>query len=104
MRQRGPSQLSIGEVAKRAGLAASALRYYEREGLIPVAPQRGGRRVYAASIDDGAWRIWRDSPGFSQRFVGTFADEGDTVAGVWQLCTDDKTWQDDLKITYRRCR
>jgi DNA-binding transcriptional MerR regulator len=50
MRQRDPTPLSIGEVAKRAGLAASALRYYEREGLIPVAPQRGGRRVYAASI------------------------------------------------------
>lgn len=50
MRQRDPTQLSIGEVAKRAGLAASALRYYEREGLIPAAPQRGGRRVYSASI------------------------------------------------------
>jgi MerR family transcriptional regulator, redox-sensitive transcriptional activator SoxR len=49
-RQRDPTRLSIGEVAKRAGLAASALRYYEREGLIPVAPQRGGRRVYDASI------------------------------------------------------
>jgi DNA-binding transcriptional MerR regulator len=42
--------LSIGEVARRAGLAASALRYYERERLIPAAPLIGGRRVYDASI------------------------------------------------------
>jgi hypothetical protein len=65
---------------------------------------RGVFRVYAASIDDAAWRMWRDAPGFSQRFAGTFADENDTIAGAWQLCTDDKTWQDDLKITYRRRR
>ncbi len=44
--------LSIGEVAKRAGLAASALRYYEREGLIPTADRCGGKRVYGEDIFD----------------------------------------------------
>ncbi len=44
--------LSIGEVAARAGIAASAIRYYEREGLIPRAPRRGGRRVYDEAILD----------------------------------------------------
>jgi DNA-binding transcriptional MerR regulator len=37
--------LPIGEVAKRSGVAASALRYYERAGLIPRADRQGGRRV-----------------------------------------------------------
>jgi MerR family redox-sensitive transcriptional activator SoxR len=46
------AELSIGEVAERAGLAASAIRYYEREGLIPKAPRRNGRRVYPADIVD----------------------------------------------------
>ena len=44
--------LSIGEVAERAGVAASALRYYERAGLIPKADRRGGKRVYGEDIFD----------------------------------------------------
>jgi hypothetical protein len=63
---------------------------------------RGVFRVYATSIDGEALRIWRDAPGFSQRFAGRFADGGNTMAGLWQLSEDDATWNDDLKITYRR--
>ena len=44
--------LSIGEVAERAGIAASAIRYYEREGLLPRAGRRGGKRVYDEAILD----------------------------------------------------
>jgi hypothetical protein len=54
------------------------------------------------SIDDESWRLWRSAPGFSQRYTGTFADGGDTIDGVWQLCQDDIHWHDDLQITYRR--
>ena len=38
--------LSIGQVAKRVGIAASAIRYYESEGLLPPAERRSGRRIY----------------------------------------------------------
>ncbi len=40
--------MTIGEVAARAGLAASAIRYYEKAGLLPV-PSRspGGYRLYS---------------------------------------------------------
>jgi DNA-binding transcriptional MerR regulator len=44
--------LAIGEVARRAGIAASAIRYYERQGLIPRADRRGGKRVYGEDILD----------------------------------------------------
>lgn len=48
------SPLSIDEVAKRTGLTAYTLRYYERIGLIaPVGRAAGGQRRYAAS--DMAW-------------------------------------------------
>ncbi len=43
-------ELGIGEVGKQAGLASSAIRYYEREGLIPRADRRSGRRVYDENI------------------------------------------------------
>jgi MerR family transcriptional regulator, redox-sensitive transcriptional activator SoxR len=38
--------MTVGEFAQRAGLRASAVRYYERLGLLPPPPRRGGRRVY----------------------------------------------------------
>src|SRR5262249_1011334 len=41
--------LDIGEVSRRAGLAPSALRYYEAEGLIGSQARRGQRRQYDAS-------------------------------------------------------
>jgi hypothetical protein len=63
---------------------------------------RGVCRIYEASIDDASWLLWRDVPGFSQRFTGTLTDGGNTIVGRWQLCHDDVHWNDDLEITYRR--
>jgi MerR family redox-sensitive transcriptional activator SoxR len=42
--------LSIGEVAERAGLAQSALRFYEREGLIHADRSDGGQRRYHRDV------------------------------------------------------
>jgi MerR family redox-sensitive transcriptional activator SoxR len=42
--------LAIGEVARRAGLNASAVRYYERIGLLPRPPRASGQRRYDPSI------------------------------------------------------
>jgi hypothetical protein len=63
---------------------------------------RGVHRVYGVSFNDRAWRMWRNAPGFSQRFTGTFSDDGDTIDGLWKLSRDDTTWDDDLKISFRR--
>lgn len=41
--------ISIGEFAGRAGVRASALRYYEAEGLLAAARSAGGRRHYPRS-------------------------------------------------------
>jgi MerR family redox-sensitive transcriptional activator SoxR len=46
----GEELLSIGEVARRAGFAASALRYYERERLLHGVRSPGGRRTYPRSV------------------------------------------------------
>jgi hypothetical protein len=63
---------------------------------------RGVFRLYTAAIDETTWRYSREAPGFSQRFTGTFADDGATIVGRSQLCEDDVHWNDDLAITYRR--
>jgi MerR family transcriptional regulator, redox-sensitive transcriptional activator SoxR len=42
--------LSIGQVAGRAGLRVSAIRYYEAEGLLPEALRVGGRRRYSEDV------------------------------------------------------
>ena len=42
--------LSIGEVARRAGVRPSALRYYEKVGLVAPPPREHGRRRYAPSV------------------------------------------------------
>lgn len=44
--------LSIGEVARRAGLRPSALRYYERVGLLKPPRRVSGRRRYSADVLD----------------------------------------------------
>ena len=42
--------LTVGEVADRSGFAASALRYYERVGLIDATRTTGGQRRYRRSV------------------------------------------------------
>jgi MerR family redox-sensitive transcriptional activator SoxR len=41
-----PTELTIGELAERSGVAPSALRYYEQRGLIESERNTGGHRRY----------------------------------------------------------
>jgi MerR family redox-sensitive transcriptional activator SoxR len=44
------SELSIGEVSARSGAAPSALRFYEREGLIDSTRTDGNQRRYERAV------------------------------------------------------
>ncbi|WP_165214516.1 redox-sensitive transcriptional activator SoxR [Affinirhizobium pseudoryzae] len=44
------SELSIGEVARRAGVAVSALHFYEAEGLILSQRTQSGHRRYGRDV------------------------------------------------------
>jgi hypothetical protein len=71
------------------------------EGLVmEYFDSRGVRRTYGASLEDGVLRIWRDAPGFDQRFSATLGR--DTFDGLWELARTPGDWHDDLKVTYRR--
>jgi DNA-binding transcriptional MerR regulator len=43
-------QLTIGEVARRAGLATSSIRYYESIGLLPEPDRLHGQRRYRTDV------------------------------------------------------
>lgn len=42
--------LTVGEVAQRSGFATSALRFYEKEGLIAAVRTTGGQRRYDRNV------------------------------------------------------
>jgi hypothetical protein len=63
---------------------------------------RGVARVYAMSLTDEAWELSRDHPGFSQRFIGTFSDDGATIAGRWEKSTDGSSWELDFELKYTK--
>ena len=65
---------------------------------------RGVARVYELSLENGVWRTWRDDPEFSQRFTGTFSDDGSTIEVTLERTEPDGTWVHDFDLTYRRKR
>jgi MerR family transcriptional regulator, redox-sensitive transcriptional activator SoxR len=44
--------MKIGELARRAGLHASAIRYYEKLGLLALPQRAGGQRRYSTDALD----------------------------------------------------
>lgn len=44
------ARLTIGEVARQAGVAATTLRYYEQIGLVAAPARLGGQRRYDDSV------------------------------------------------------
>jgi hypothetical protein len=69
--------------------------------------QRGVVRLYAMTFDNGVWTLTRTAPDFSpldfsQRFFGTFSDDGRTIDGRWEIAHEPGNWQLDFHLTYRR--
>src|SRR4051794_8963829 len=46
----GVGELTIGEVAQRAGVRTSTIRYYESINVLPVPQRRSGQRRYDPAI------------------------------------------------------
>jgi hypothetical protein len=66
------------------------------------ADARGVRRVYQMSLTVELWKVWRDAPGFNQRFTGTFDDTGRVITGRWEMSADGDTWDVDFEMTYTK--
>jgi DNA-binding transcriptional MerR regulator len=70
--------LDINEVARRSGVPASTLRYYEERGLIASVGRRGLRRVFDAGVLQRLMLIaLGQSAGFSlEQIAGMFTEDG----------------------------
>lgn len=96
------AMLTIGEVARRAGLRASALRYYEEVGILPPAERVGGKRRYDEAVLArlAVIRLAQDV-GFSVAEIRSLV-EGFDEAGVastrWQELAGRKVGEVDALI------
>src|SRR5215208_1850758 len=65
---------------------------------------RGVSRIYRMTLSGGIWTLWRDFPGFSQRFHGTLSEDGELMTAYWEKSNDGSNWEHDFDLTYTRVR
>jgi hypothetical protein len=65
---------------------------------------RGVARVYQMTLDGQVWKLWRQAPGFWQRYTGVISEDGSTITGAWEASADGQEWQHDFALTYIKAR
>ena len=79
----GLPELKIGEVARRAGIETSAIRYYERIGLLPEPDRLGGQRRYDPEVLGKLGFIGvAQSAGFKLREIKALIEGAESPAGM----------------------
>jgi hypothetical protein len=86
-----PSGIAI--IGVEADLETFTQHYYD---------SRGVARDYRMVVEDGIWKLWRDAPGFWQRYDGVFSSDGTTIAGAWEGSSDGKAWKHDFELNYTK--
>jgi DNA-binding transcriptional MerR regulator len=91
--------LAIGELARRAGTAPSALRYYERLGLLPPAERAGGKRHYPPSSAErlAFVRLYQDA-GFTLKEIRQLLATGSRQRASWTPLAERKIAELDGRI------
>jgi hypothetical protein len=93
-----PAPDSVAIVAPDALHDAYTQHYFDSRGVV---------RVYAMTFSDRKWVLSRTSADFSaldfsQRFIGTFSNDGGTITGAWETSADGKSWEHDFGLTYMK--
>lgn len=65
---------------------------------------RGVARVYQMSLDGRVWKLWREAPGFWQRYSGQISGDGTRITGAWEGSADGQEWKHDFGLTYLKVR
>lgn len=89
--------MSIGDVAQKTGFRPSAIRYYERLGLLPTPLRASGRRRYGHDVllQLEAIHVARDS-GFTLREIRQLFGGRPYSVRLRQLAAQKLTAIDDL--------
>jgi DNA-binding transcriptional MerR regulator len=89
----------IGEMARRTGVATSALRYYERIGLLPLADRVGQRRQYpAVCLERVALIRLYQSAGFTLAEIGRLLAATGRGRPAWNHLAEQKVAELDTRI------
>lgn len=95
--------MHMGDAAAPAATWIFGRDDFEPGYHVLYADDRGVSRVYQMSFDDGTWRMWRDNPGFSQRFEAEVSADQTEINGGWQKSFDGgTTWEHDFNTRYCR--
>jgi DNA-binding transcriptional MerR regulator len=100
-----PVLLDIAEVGVRSGLAPSALRFYEKRGLIAPAGRNGLRRAYRPEVLDRLALIGcARSAGFTIAEIGRFlaATPSDTELRAKMAAKAQALEEDIARLTRMR--
>jgi MerR family transcriptional regulator, redox-sensitive transcriptional activator SoxR len=94
--------MSIGEVARSAGVRPSALRYYEGVGLLPPPARTNGRRRYDGEVLDrlAVVRVAQQA-GFTISEIRTLLDgcsEDTPPSERWRVLAEEKLPEVDALI------
>ena len=63
---------------------------------------RSVSRIYAMRFAEQVWTMWRNAPGFSQRYEGTISADGQIITARWEKSSDGATWEHDFDLTYTK--
>jgi DNA-binding transcriptional MerR regulator len=93
------SLVPIGELARRTGVAASALRYYERIGLLSPAERAGERRHYPPSSAErvALIRLYQDA-GFTLAEIRRLLATMNRGRPAWDRLAERKIAELDARI------
>jgi len=91
--------IAIGELARRTGLASSALRYYERAGLLSPTARTGGRRQYGPSSTErvALIQLCQDA-GFTLREIRALLTAWTRRSRLWAPLAKAKLRELDTRI------
>jgi DNA-binding transcriptional MerR regulator len=92
-------RLTIGDLARRTGVATSALRYWEQLGLLPAPTRVSGQRRYPPSAVEqvGAILLLRDV-GFTLRDLAALIASPPAAAADWRELHERKLAELDQRI------
>jgi hypothetical protein len=63
---------------------------------------RGVARVYQMSLNGDVLKLWREAPGFWQRYTGVISTDGNTITGAWEASAEGRDWRHDFNVNYTK--